>query len=333
MNEKSVIYLHCVKTYLELKLVKIHKSTILVLGSNGLVGSAVVRLFFKRQFMNVLTPKRSELDLCCAQAVEKYFAANKPDVVILAAGKVGGINANLASPYDFLNKNLQMQLNVVNASIKHSVTKTVLLGSSCMYPKNSPQPMGVEQLFCGKLEETSLPYAVSKLAGIYLGLTYNAQHNSNNFLCIIPNSVYGPRDNFDPDSAHVMAALISKFHRAKISNQDELELLGTGEPRREFLYSDDLASALLILIEKDVATIDCPINIGQGSDISVRELSQLIAGVVGYKGSVKWNSSYPDGAKQKLLQSDAISALGWSPQTNLIDGVKKTYNWYRSTFT
>lgn len=312
---------------------KIHRSTILVLGSSGLVGAAVVRLFFEQQFMNILTPTSSELDICCALAVEKYFAANKPDVVILAAGKVGGINANLASPYEFLHKNLQMQLNVVSASVKHLVTKTVLLGSSCMYPKNSPQPMAVEQLFCGKLEETSLPYAVSKLAGLYLGLTHNAQYNSNNFLCVIPNSVYGPHDNFDPGSAHVLAALISKFHHAKISNQAEVELLGTGEPRREFLYSDDLASALLMLIEKDVATIDRPINIGQGSDISIRDLSQLVAGVVGYKGSVKWNSSYPDGAKQKLLQSDAISALGWSPQTNLIDGVEKTYNWYRRFFT
>ena len=265
------------------------------------------------------------MDSC---AVNNYFHANIIDVVILAAGKVGGILDNATNPVDFLNTNLRIHLNLTAAAQFSECHKVVLLGSSCMYPKDCKQPMSVSELSNGKMEPTSVAYATSKIAALQLGFSYNQQFGTNKFLCIIPNSAYGPGDNFDPDRGHVLSALIDRFHHAKHNNSSSLTLWGSGIPRREFIFSEDIANAIIFLLESGASTRDQPINIGSGVDHSIRELAEIIKAEVGFVGTVDWDARKPDGAARKMLDSSPLNALGWMPKTNLEAGIKATYAWY-----
>ncbi len=308
---------------------RLERSKILILGSTGLLGSAFSRKAEENGYSSVLTPSHRELDLENETEVNLFFEQFKPEIVILAAGKVGGIVANRDFPYDFLKKNLCIQMSVANASIKNKVRRIVFFGSSCMYPKDCVQPMPVEKLWTGELEKSSLSYAVSKLAGIQLGLSFNQQNKCSKFLCVIPNSVYGPKDNFDPASGHVLASLIARFHHAALEGLGDVELWGTGNPRREFIFSDDVASAVFLMLEHDINTKYTPLNIGCGYDVSIRDLAGMVAGVVGYEGKITWNRDFPDGTQRKLLDSSYLHQLGWDAETGLIEGIKKTYEWYK----
>jgi len=304
------------------------QSTILIAGGTGLIGQACVRAFRKKGYDTILAPSRQELDLTDSKSVTAYFANNKIDVVVLAAGKVGGILENKNNPVDFLNTNLLIQLNVSAAAQHSDCQKVVLFGSSCMYPKECRQPMHESDLFTGKMEPTSMAYAVSKIAGLQLGFSYNQQFGSDKFLCIIPNSAYGPGDNFNPESGHVLSALLHRFHQAKRNADDHVTLWGSGTPRREFVYSDDIADAIIFLLENGVSTVDEPINIGTGIDFSIKELAQTIKTEIGYKGEILWDKSKPDGAPRKLLDSSTLQKLGWRAKTELKYGIEKTYDWY-----
>ena len=305
-------------------------SRIYVAGHAGLIGSALVRMLEARGCTNVLTRSRAELDLTDRNPVEAFFREQKPEFVLLAAGSVGGIVANRDRPAEFLAANLAIELNVVAAAHRAGVRRLILFASSCMYPREAPQPMPETALFGGRPEETSMGYAVAKIAGMQLCLAYNQQFGGKRFVPVIPNSVYGPHDNFDPATGHVLAALIARFHAAKRKGDAKVTLWGSGKPRREFLYADDLAEACWLLLNADLSSVELPLNIGPGSDTSVRELAQAIAGAVGYRGEVAWDASMPDGAPRKLLDSSRIKKLGWRPQVPLGEGVRKTYDWYRS---
>jgi GDP-L-fucose synthase len=262
--------------------------------------------------------------------VEEFFRQEKPEYVLLAAGSVGGIAANRDRPADFLSANLAIELNVVAAAHRAGVRRLILFASSCMYPREAPQPMPETALFAGRPEETSMGYAVAKIAGMQLCLAYNQQFGGKRFVPVIPNSVYGPHDNFDPATGHVLAALIARFHAAKGKGDAKVTLWGSGKPRREFLYADDLAEACWLLLDADLSAVDLPLNIGPGSDSSVRELAQAIAGAVGYRGGIEWDASMPDGAPRKLLNSSRMQRLGWRAQVALDEGIRRTYDWYRA---
>jgi GDP-L-fucose synthase len=279
---------------------------------------------------DVITRTRAELDLINTQAVEKFFQETQPQYVLLAAGRVGGIVANRDRPADFLIENLAIQNNVIGAAHRAGVNRLIFFASSCMYPREAAQPMAESALFTGRPEETSMAYAVAKSAGTQLCLAYNQQHGGKRFVPVIPNSVYGPHDNFDPASGHVLAALIARFHAAKSNGAASVTLWGSGRPRREFLHADDLAAACTLLLEADLSTVELPLNIGPGEDVSVRELASTISEAVGYRGSIEWDSSMPDGAPRKLLDSSRMRKLGWRAQTSLGEGIRKTYDWYRS---
>jgi GDP-L-fucose synthase len=301
-------------------------SRIYVAGHRGLIGSALLRMLGK----DVITRTRAELDLINTQAVEKFFQETQPQYVLLAAGRVGGIVANRDRPADFLIENLAIQNNVIGAAHRAGVNRLIFFASSCMYPREAAQPMAESALFTGRPEETSMAYAVAKSAGTQLCLAYNQQHGGKRFVPVIPNSVYGPHDNFDPASGHVLAALIARFHAAKSNGAASVTLWGSGRPRREFLHADDLAAACRLLLEADLSTVELPLNIGPGEDVSVRELASTISEAVGYRGSIEWDSSMPDGAPRKLLDSSRMRKLGWRAQTSLGEGIRKTYDWYRS---
>ncbi len=305
-------------------------SSVYVAGHGGLIGSALVRMLRARGCTKIITRTRSELDLSEAVSVYKFFEDQHPDYVLLAAGTVGGIVANRDRPADFLAGNLAVELNVIGAAHRAGVRRLIFFASSCMYPREAPQPMAESALFSGRPEETSMGYAVAKIAGTQLCLAYNQQHGGKRFVPVIPNSVYGPHDNFDPATGHVLAALISRFHAAKSSGAASVRLWGSGKPRREFLYADDLAEACWMLLQADLSSVDLPLNIGPGTDTSVRELASTIADTVGYGGKVEWDASMPDGAPRKLLDSSRMKRLGWQPQVPLADGVRKTYDWYRA---
>lgn len=303
-------------------------SRIYVAGHTGLIGSAVKRALGRGGFANVITSSHRDLELTDAAAVERFFDGTRPEYVVLAAGRVGGIVENQTYPADLMNTNLAIQLNVLRAAHRTGVRKLILFSSSCMYPRECRQPMPETELFSGYPEPTSLAYAVSKLAGMQMCLAYNQQYGEKRFIPVIPNSVYGPNDNFDPKSGHVLSSLMRRFHEAKETGASSVVLWGSGNPRREFIHADDVADACLALLEGDTSQLDFPLNLGSGKDFSIRELAEIIASVVGYTGKLEWDISKPDGAPRKLLDSSRMLAFGWRPNVDFTDGLKSTYQWY-----
>jgi GDP-L-fucose synthase len=298
---------------------------IFVAGHRGMVGSALVRRLEAGGFTNLLKRDRAQLDLTHKQAVRDFFAKEKPAVVIFAAAKVGGIKANNDQPVEFLLDNLRIQDNVIAAAHESGTRKLLFLGSSCIYPKHAPQPIPESALLSGPLEPTNEAYAIAKIAGIKLCQAYVREYGSN-FISAMPTNLYGPNDNFDLETSHVLAALLRKAHEAKTTGARELVVWGTGRPRREFLHVDDLASACLFLLEKyDSSEI---VNVGWGEDISVRELAELICEVVGFHGKLAWDSTKPDGTPRKLLDITKLRNLGWQPTIPLRQGIASTYDWF-----
>ena len=298
---------------------------IFIAGHRGMVGSALARRLEASGFIDLLTRDRSRLDLRNESAVAEFFAEEKPDVVILAAAKVGGIKANNDYPVEFLLDNLRIQNNVIRSAFQTGVSKFLFLGSSCIYPKLAPQPISETALLTGPLEPTNEAYAIAKIAGIKLCQAYARAYGAN-FISVMPTNLYGPNDNFDLETSHVLAALLRKAHEAKTRNEKRLVVWGTGEPRREFLHVDDLAAACLLLLEKyDSQEI---INIGCGEDVTIRELAELICDVVGFDGELVWDKTKPDGTPRKLLDVTRIRALGWQPRIPLRQGIAKTYEWF-----
>ncbi len=298
---------------------------IFVAGHRGLVGSALVRRLEAGGFTNVLKRDRAQLDLMQEQAVRDFFVKERPAIVILAAAKVGGIKANNDQPVEFLLDNLRVQDNVIAAAHESGVRKFLFLGTSCIYPKHAPQPIPESALLSGPLEPTNEAYAIAKIAGVKLCQAYAREYGSN-FISAMPTNLYGPNDNFDLDTSHVLAALLRKAHEAKTSGARELVVWGTGRPRREFLHVDDLASACLFLLEK----YDSPeiVNVGWGEDVSVRELAELICEVVGFEGKLAWDPTKPDGTPRKLLDITKLRNLGWQPTISLRQGIASTYDWF-----
>lgn len=298
-------------------------SKIFVAGHRGLVGSAIVRELERRGFSNILKRSRSELDLLDPQAVDRFFSIERPEYVFFAAAKVGGILANNTQPASFLWENLRIETNIVDSAWRSGVRKLLFLGSSCIYPKMAPQPIREEYLLTGPLEPTNEWYALAKIAGIKLCQAFRRQHGCN-FISAMPTNMYGPNDNYDLQTSHVLPALIRKFHEAKESRASQVVCWGTGSPRREFLHSDDLARALLFLMENyDEEQL---INVGFGSDITIRELAALVSSVVGFEGEIVWDTSKPDGTPRKLMDSSRILGLGWRPSVDLSTGVASAYN-------
>jgi GDP-L-fucose synthase len=299
---------------------------IFVAGHRGLVGSALIRRLRQEGFTEIVTRDRSELDLRREGDVARFFGEEKPAVVVFAAAKVGGIKANNDLPVEFLLENLQMQNNVVRAAYDHGVRKLLFLGSSCIYPKHAPQPIPESALLSGPLESTNEAYAIAKIAGVKLCQAYAREYGAN-FISAMPTNLYGPNDNFDLVSSHVLPALLRKAHIARLEGKRELVVWGTGNPRREFLHVDDLADASLFLLKK----YDNPeiINVGCGEDISIRELAELICDVVGFEGELAWDTAKPDGTPRKLLDVSKIHALGWNHRIGLREGIARTYEWFR----
>mgnify|MGYP001595458759 FL=1 len=302
-------------------------SKIYVAGHQGLVGSSIMRRLRAEGYNNFVLRTHQEIDLEIQRDVEELFNSERPEYVFLAAARVGGIFANNTYPADFIYNNLIIQANVINAAYKFGVKKLLFLGSSCIYPKFAPQPMKEEHLLTGKLEPTNEPYAIAKIAGILMCQAYNRQYGTN-FISVMPTNLYGPNDNFDLMDSHVLPALIRKFHDAKVEGKPYVEVWGTGNPRREFLYVDDLAEACLFLMDSyNESEI---INIGMGEDISIKELAYIIKEVVGYGGEIRFDPNKPDGSPRKLLDTGRISALGWRPKTSMREGIEKAYRWYKS---
>jgi GDP-L-fucose synthase len=298
---------------------------IFVAGHRGMVGSALMRRFEAEAFSNVVTRERSQLDLTDESAVAKFLAEERPAIVIVAAAKVGGIKANNDYPVEFLVENLRIQNNVIRAAYKNGGRKLLFLGSSCIYPKFAPQPIPESALLTGPLEPTNEAYAIAKIAGIKLCQAYAREYGAN-FISAMPTNLYGPNDNFELETSHVLAALLRKAHEAKERKDQKLIVWGTGKPRREFLHVDDLASACLLLLEK----YDSPeiVNVGCGEDISIRELAELICDVVGFDGELTWDTTKPDGTPRKLLDVTKLHALGWKPAIPLREGIARTYEWF-----
>lgn len=303
-------------------------NSIYVAGHRGLIGSALVRRLRTAGYENLLLRDHADLELTDAMATDSFFDEYKPDYVLLAAGRVGGIVENQTYPADFISVNLAIQLNVLRSAQRIGVKKLIFFGSSCMYPRDCPQPMPEEFLLSGKPEPTSLAYAISKLAGLQMCLAYNRQYGEQRFIPVVPNSAYGPNDNFDPKAGHVLSVLIRRFHEAKTTGTDSIALWGSGNPRREFVHADDIADACLWLLSNDVTALELPVNIGVGQDYSIRELAEAIARVVGYTGKIEWDTTKPDGAPRKLLDSARMHALGWKASVNFDEGLKNTYEWY-----
>jgi GDP-L-fucose synthase len=301
---------------------------IYIAGHRGMVGSAIKRNLESRDHTNLICRTHSELDLTDQQAVNEFFESEKPEYVFLAAAKVGGIMANSTYPAEFIYDNLMIEANIIHAARTHGVKKLLFLGSSCIYPKFAPQPMKEEYLLTGELEVTNEAYAVAKIAGIRLCKHYNQQYGTN-FISVMPTNLYGPNDNFDLETSHVMPALIRKFHEAKINKNPEVTIWGSGSPKREFLHVDDMADACVYLMENyDYQDIGEFVNIGTGKDLSIKELAELIRDVVGYEGDIIYDSSKPDGTPRKLLDVSKLNGLGWTSNIGLKEGIKATYSWY-----
>ena len=303
---------------------KIHGKKIWVAGHNGMVGKAIVRQLEKKN-CEILTVDRQSLDLTIQQDVNNWLAHNKPDAVILCAAKVGGILANDRYPAEFIYQNLMIEANIINAAHTNEISKLLFLGSSCIYPKHAPQPMKESALLTGPLENTNEWYALAKIAGIKLCQAYRKQYGSN-FISVMPTNLYGPYDNFDLETSHVIPALIRKTHEAKLNNQNEIIVWGTGEPLREFMHVDDCADGIIFLLE-NYSNME-HINLGTGQELSIWDLIEMIKSAVGFKGETKYDNSKPDGTPRKLLYSEKILALGWSPNISLQKGLKATYKWY-----
>jgi GDP-L-fucose synthase len=306
-------------------------SRIYVAGNRGLVGSAIERRL-RREHDSLITSDIGDFDLTDARATDAFFAGTQPEYVFLAAAKVGGIKANDTYPADFIRINLQIQTNLIDAAFRHKVRKLLFLGSSCIYPKLAPQPLKEEYLLTGKLEPTNDAYAIAKIAGILMCKSYNRQHGTN-FIAAMATNLYGPGNNFDLQTSHVLPAWIRKFHEAKRTNQGSVELWGTGNVRRELLYVEDLADALVFLMNHFDAGREREdekmfVNIGLGEDIVLRDLAELVRGIVGYSGDIVWNTALPDGTPRKLLDVGRLHALGWKAQHTLDAGIRKTYAWY-----
>lgn len=293
-----------------------------IAGHRGMVGSAIHRLLLKNGYANILLRTSKELDLREQVAVDHFFGNEKPEYVFLAAAKVGGIVANNTYRAEFLYDNLMIQSNVIHAAWKHGAKKLLFLGSSCIYPKLAPQPLREEYLLTGPLEQTNEPYAIAKIAGIKLCETYHQQYGCN-FISVMPTNLYGPNDNYDLTNSHVLPALIRKFHEARINNESEVVVWGTGMPRREFLHADDLADACYFLIQH-YDRVD-PVNIGVGEDISIYDLAYLIREITGFSGSIVFDTSRPDGTPRKLMDISRLSSLGWQARIGLREGIERVY--------
>ncbi|MDY0384753.1 GDP-L-fucose synthase [Trichlorobacter sp.] len=312
------------------------QSRIFVAGAGGLVGSALVRNLQAHGFTNLLTPARSGLDLTDQQAVASFFLQHKPDYVFLAAAKVGGIHANNSYPAEFIYSNLAIQTNVIHQAYLQGVKRLLFLGSSCIYPKLAPQPMKEEYLLSGPLESTNEPYAIAKIAGIKLCEAYNRQYGTQ-FIAVMPTNLYGPGDNFHPENSHVLPGLIRRFHEAQQSNAPEVVIWGSGTPRRELLYVDDMAAGCLHLMQLPANQIKsellsypkpCFVNLGTGEDVTIRELAETVQRVVGYTGRLVFDTSKPDGTPRKLQDVTRMHNLGWRHTIGLEEGIRRTYAWF-----
>jgi GDP-L-fucose synthase len=303
------------------------ESKIYIAGHKGLVGSAIWRNLESKGFKQLLGWRSAELDLRDSKLTMDAIVEQKPDVVIMAAAKVGGIIANATHPVEFLNENIRIQTNVLEAAHSAKVPQLLFLGSSCIYPKYAEQPIQESSLLTGQLEESNNAYAIAKIAGVLQVQSYRKQYG-HRWISAMPTNLYGPHDNFDLTSSHVLPALIRKFHEAKVAGSPSVTLWGSGTPLREFLHTDDLANACAYLLEN--YDDDAPINVGWGRDISIAELGLMIAQIVGFEGQIQWDSSKPDGTPRKLLDTTRINSLGWEPSISLRDGIESTYEWYRS---
>ena len=303
------------------------QAKIYVVGHRGLVGSALMRELSEQGYTNIVTRTHAELDLIDQQEVADFFAVEKPEYVFLAAAKVGGIGANSTYPADFVYENIMIQTNIIHSAYENKAKKLLFLGSSCIYPKMAEQPIKEESLLTGELEPTNDAYAIAKIAGIKMCQAYNKQYGTN-YISVMPTNLYGPNDNFDLEKSHVFPALIRKFHEAKINKEAEVVVWGTGTPIREFLYVDDLAEACIYLM--DNYNDDKIVNIGTGVGVTIRELAESIAKVVGYDGKLVFDTSKPDGTPIKINDVSYLNSLGWQAKTDLLSGIEKTYNWYKS---
>lgn len=302
-----------------------YEDKIYVAGHRGLVGSAIVRSLYRKGYKNIVGKTHAELDLTNQQAVREFFETERPQVVVLAAAKVGGINANNTYPAEFAYENMQIQCNVIQCCHEYQVKKLLFLGSTCIYPKMAPQPIVEDALLTGALEETNEAYAIAKIAGLEMCKFYKRQYGDN-FISCMPTNLYGPNDNYDLNGSHVMPAMIRKFHEAKINGMQEVILWGTGTPLREFLYVDDMADACVFLLENYDG--EQHVNIGTGKEISIKELAETVKKVVGFEGNIVWNTDMPDGTPRKLTNVDKLHALGFRHKVELREGIELAYKWF-----
>ena len=303
-------------------------SKIYVAGHTGLLGSAILKRLKSEGYRNILTITHKELDLIDQKSVDDFFKKEQPEYVFLCAGLTGGIIANKTYPATFLHTNIAIQDNIFQASHTYNVKHLIFYGSSCVYPKNCLQPIKEEYLLTGEIEDTSDAYAAAKIVGIIACKSYNNQYKTNRFIALIPNSMYGPMDNFDLENSHVLSALIKKIHEAKIGGWDKVILWGSGNPRREFIFSKDVADASVFAMKNAGRFQNTQYNLGTGIDYSIRELAEIVSRIVEFKGEIEWDTGKPDGASRKLLDSSKFLNLGWKPSTTLEEGLKTTYGWY-----
>lgn len=308
------------------------ESNIYVAGHTGLLGSAIVKKLKENGYKNIITKTHKELELTDKLAVNHFFSENKIEYIFLCAGKVGGIIGNKTNPALYLHQNLIIQDTIFEMAVKYNVKNVVFYGSSCTYPKICPQPIKEEYWLTGAIEETSMGYAAAKIAGIIACKSYNIQYNTNRFICVIPNSMYGPNDNFDLENSHVFSALIRKFHEAKQRDDKSITLWGSGTPKREFIFSEDVADASIFLVKNSNNLENNFYNLGTGIDYSIKELAKNIAKIVEFDGEILWDTTKPDGTPRKLLDSSRFLSLGWKPKINFEEGLKITYNWYKDNY-